>query len=51
MHPVGSNGASQAILDASALADALAANAAIATALDVYEAHRRPTTARIILSN
>ena len=51
MYPVGSNGASQAILDARALADALAANADIPTALDAYEAQRRPATARITLSN
>ncbi len=51
MYPVGSNGASQAILDARALADALAANADIPAALRDYEAHRRPATARITLSN
>lgn len=51
MYPVGSNGASQAILDARALADALAANADIPAALHDYEAHRRPATARITLSN
>jgi 2-polyprenyl-6-methoxyphenol hydroxylase-like FAD-dependent oxidoreductase len=51
MYPVGSNGASQAILDAGALADALIANADIAAALRDYEAKRRPATARITLSN
>ncbi len=50
MYPIGSNGASQAILDAEALANALAA-AAIADALHAYEAERRPATARIVLSN
>ena len=51
MYPVGSNGASQAILDARALADALINTADIAAALRDYEAERRPATARIILSN
>ncbi|MDQ6832595.1 MAG: FAD-dependent monooxygenase, partial [Chloroflexota bacterium] len=51
MYPVGSNGASQAILDARALADALAAHTDIPAALRDYEAHRRPATARITLSN
>jgi 5-methylphenazine-1-carboxylate 1-monooxygenase len=51
MYPVGSNGASQAILDAHALADALAATADIAAALRDYEARRRPATARVTLSN
>ncbi len=51
MYPVGSNGASQAILDARALADALAATADSAAALRDYEVLRRPATARITLSN
>lgn len=51
MYPVGSNGASQAILDAEALAHALAANADIVAALAQYEAERRPPTARITLLN
>ncbi|MCA1725902.1 MAG: FAD-dependent monooxygenase, partial [Thermomicrobia bacterium] len=51
MYPVGSNGASQAILDARALADALITNTDIPAALRDYEAHRRPATARITLSN
>ena len=51
MYPVGSNGASQAILDARALADALANSADIPAALEAYEAQRRPATARITLSN
>jgi 2-polyprenyl-6-methoxyphenol hydroxylase-like FAD-dependent oxidoreductase len=51
MYPVGSNGASQAILDARALADALASSDDIPTALNAYEAQRRPATARITLSN
>ena len=51
MYPVGSNGASQAILDAEALAHALATNADIVAALTQYEAERRPPTARITLLN
>ena len=50
MYPLGSNGASQAILDAQALADAFSARDPLA-ALAVYEAERRPKTARIVLSN
>ncbi|MBB6094716.1 2-polyprenyl-6-methoxyphenol hydroxylase-like FAD-dependent oxidoreductase [Povalibacter uvarum] len=50
MYPIGSNGASQAILDAEALANALAAHP-IAEALQVYESERRPATSRIVLSN
>jgi 2-polyprenyl-6-methoxyphenol hydroxylase-like FAD-dependent oxidoreductase len=51
MYPIGSNGASQAILDARALADALAAEADVERALARYEDERRPATARIVLSN
>jgi 5-methylphenazine-1-carboxylate 1-monooxygenase len=51
MYPVGSNGASQAILDAEALANALAATADVVQALVAYEADRRPPTARITLAN
>ena len=51
MYPVGSNGASQAILDARALADALAQNADPAEALLAYEAARRPATTTIVLAN
>lgn len=50
MYPVGSNGASQAILDARALADALAAHPAEA-ALRSYEAQRLPLTAAIVTGN
>jgi len=50
MYPVGSNGASQAVLDARALADALAAHAP-AEALRAYEAERLPKTAAICASN
>jgi 2-polyprenyl-6-methoxyphenol hydroxylase-like FAD-dependent oxidoreductase len=51
MYPIGSNGASQAILDARALADALAGEGDPERALARYEAERRPATARIVLSN
>jgi len=51
MYPVGSNGGSQAIRDASALADALAANAYPVAALDAYERERRAVTGEIVLSN
>ncbi|MGE0858013.1 MAG: FAD-dependent monooxygenase, partial [Gammaproteobacteria bacterium] len=50
MYPVGSNGASQAILDARCLADALAAGPVV-TALAAYEAERRPKTAAVVASN
>ncbi len=49
MYPVGSNGASQAILDARCLADHLAADPA--NALAAYEAERRPATAEVVRSN
>jgi len=51
MFPIGSNGASQAILDARALADALAEEPDALTALARYEAKRRPATAEIVRSN
>ncbi len=51
MYPVGSNGASQAILDARALVAALTTHADITAALHAYETQRRPATARITLSN
>lgn len=57
MYPVGSNGASQAILDARCLADALAASAAaggagaVEEAFERYEHERLPTTAAIVQSN
>jgi 2-polyprenyl-6-methoxyphenol hydroxylase-like FAD-dependent oxidoreductase len=50
MYPVGSNGGSQAILDAAALAQALT-EMAPAEALAAYEAERRPKTAEIVRSN
>lgn len=51
MYPIGSNGATQAILDARALADALDGGAPLADALDVYEAERRPLCAKIVEMN
>lgn len=50
MYPVGSNGASQAVLDARCLADAIAAAPGPA-ALAAYEAERLPKTAEIVRSN
>jgi 2-polyprenyl-6-methoxyphenol hydroxylase-like FAD-dependent oxidoreductase len=51
MYPVGSNGASQAILDARALADALARSEHPRQALAAYEQKRLPMTAEIVRSN
>ncbi|WP_315782857.1 MULTISPECIES: flavin-dependent oxidoreductase [unclassified Bradyrhizobium] len=51
MYPVGSNGASQAILDARALADALARSEHPRQALMAYEQKRLPMTAEIVASN
>lgn len=51
MYPIGSNGASQAILDAEALADALATERDVARAFATYEEVRRPATEQIVLLN
>jgi 2-polyprenyl-6-methoxyphenol hydroxylase-like FAD-dependent oxidoreductase len=51
MYPVGSNGASQAILDARCLADALARAEHPRQALAGYERQRLPMTADIVASN
>jgi hypothetical protein len=51
MYPVGSNGASQAILDARCLADALARAEHPRQALMEYQAKRLPMTAEIVRSN
>lgn len=51
MYPVGSNGASQAILDAAALAEALATAPDPVTALKRYEERRLQPTAQIVRSN
>lgn len=50
MYPVGSNGATQGIIDARALAFHLATKG-IDTGLAAYEAERRPATARIVEMN
>ncbi len=51
MYPVGSNGASQAILDARALADRLKNDDHPAAALWAYEQERLPQTAQIVHMN
>src|ERR1700730_8762598 len=51
MYPVGSNGASQAILDARCLADLLAGCEHARHALAAYEADRLPKTAEIVRNN
>lgn len=51
MYPVGSNGASQAILDARSLARHLKTMGPVEAALADYDAERRPVTAKIVLSN
>jgi 2-polyprenyl-6-methoxyphenol hydroxylase-like FAD-dependent oxidoreductase len=50
MYPVGSNGASQAVLDARALARHLQSGDPVA-ALAAYDAERRPMTTEIVLNN
>lgn len=51
MYPYGGNGTAQAILDARALARALAGSATVAGALAEYEAQRRPATTEVVLAN
>jgi 2-polyprenyl-6-methoxyphenol hydroxylase-like FAD-dependent oxidoreductase len=51
MYPNGSNGASQAILDARTLAFRLATSADVPGALGAYEADRRPITTALSLRN
>jgi 2-polyprenyl-6-methoxyphenol hydroxylase-like FAD-dependent oxidoreductase len=51
MYPNGSNGASQAILDAEAIGRALTEHRDIDAALQAYEAERRPPTTKIVLDN
>jgi 5-methylphenazine-1-carboxylate 1-monooxygenase len=51
MYPVGSNGASQAIIDARVLARELALRCSIEEAIAAYDAERRPQTAGVVLSN
>lgn len=51
MYPIGSNGASQAILDARVLTRELMAHGLTAEALKAYEAERLPATAKIVTAN
>src|SRR5437588_763467 len=51
MYPVGSNGASQAILDARCLADRLRSAEHVVHALWMYEQERLPMTAQIVRMN
>jgi 2-polyprenyl-6-methoxyphenol hydroxylase-like FAD-dependent oxidoreductase len=51
MYPIGANGASQAIIDGKALADALSFATDPASGLQVYENERRLRTADVVLSN
>ncbi|HZF75042.1 MAG TPA: flavin-dependent oxidoreductase [Acetobacteraceae bacterium] len=51
MYPIGSNGASQAILDARVLAWHLATTGDAAAGLAAYEAERRPATSAIVQAN
>ncbi|MFJ3904714.1 FAD-dependent monooxygenase [Streptomyces sp. NPDC090025] len=51
MYPIGSNGASQSIVDARALAHALAAHRDPVEALRAYEADRRPVTTALQEAN
>ncbi len=51
MYPIGSNGASQAILDTESLASALQSANSIDNALQRYEAERREATGKIVLAN
>ncbi len=51
MHPVGGNGASQAIIDARVLARELSVQPAIEAAIAAYDAQRRPATAAVLQSN
>jgi 2-polyprenyl-6-methoxyphenol hydroxylase-like FAD-dependent oxidoreductase len=51
MYPIGSNGASQAILDADALAIALVNENDVQLALEKYDAERVPATTKVVLQN
>ena len=51
MYPVGSNGASQGILDAAALVDALSNDSDPVAGLQKYETARLETTARLVRTN
>ena len=51
MYPMGSNGASQTILDAREIAQCLATTPDVAQAFRAYEDARRPTTTRVVQMN
>ncbi len=51
MYPIGSNGASQAILDARVLAREILARGTTSAALLAYEAERRPATSELVMLN
>ncbi len=51
MYPIGSNGASQAILDADALTNAILEEETIDAALKRYDLERVPATAKVVLQN
>jgi 2-polyprenyl-6-methoxyphenol hydroxylase-like FAD-dependent oxidoreductase len=51
MYPIGSNGASQAILDARVLTREILALGEVPAALDAYEAERRPATTDLVMLN
>ena len=51
MYPIGSNGASQAILDADALVNAIIEEATLDDALLRYDQERVPATAKVVLQN
>jgi 2-polyprenyl-6-methoxyphenol hydroxylase-like FAD-dependent oxidoreductase len=51
MYPIGSNGASQAIVDARVLAREVATRPTVDVAIDAYDAVRRPATAEVVRAN
>lgn len=51
MYPIGSNGASQGILDAEKLASELSQEQTLGNAFEAYESERRPATSKIVLLN
>ena len=51
MYPIGSNGASQAILDARVITREILAHGATNAALVAYEAERRPATTDLVMLN
>ncbi|SFL30052.1 2-polyprenyl-6-methoxyphenol hydroxylase [Bradyrhizobium sp. NFR13] len=51
MYPIGSNGASQAILDARVLTREILALGEVPDALEAYEAERRPATTDLVMLN